>query len=188
MELTDLDINKIEDRKKVFDIIEQHLMRGNFIALKRISNDFIELSALQNNKNLVYASYVPYLIYKILTQPHIVKNHNWQKNKRILLDYLNSLENKELPEYVDSVSKFCEYFSNVDREIYKYLKNNLEKAKVKQAARLYSHGFSIKRAIAFTDADILEFQHYLHNNKEHDLINFQDEISEKVNELKKVLM
>jgi len=145
------------------------------------------MAVLKNNKNLVYLSYLPYMLYKLLTQPHIVKNRDWPQNRRLLLEAIETVQHSELPEYVDRVSRFGENFQKVDFEVFRYLKNTIEKSKVKQASKLYERGFSVKKAISFTDADILEFQHYLHHSKDHDLIMFQEEIPSKLKMIEAVL-
>jgi hypothetical protein len=86
-------------------------------------------------------------LYKLLTQPHIVKVKSWEENKKIILEGIDKIEKRDSSEYVSSVIEFKKLFLDKDMEMYRYIKNMIEKAKVKQASRMYSAGFNVKKAI-----------------------------------------
>jgi hypothetical protein len=114
-----------------------------------------------------------------LTQPHLIHSPRWKSNKKVILDYFDSLETKELIDYVDRVMYFIGMFKTIDRDLYYYIKNIFEKAKVKKASFCYEHGQSINQSLSLTDANRIELMRYLNNSK----INFEvgkDIISEKV--------
>jgi len=169
----------VKERKKICDLIQQQILNENGIPLKKISNNIASEAILTNDKNLMYFSYLPYLLYKVLTQPHLLHSSQWRSNKKIILDYVDSLEAKELKSYIDDINYFVGMFKTIDRNLYYYIKNIFEKAKIKKASYCYEHGQSINQTLSLTDANRIELMHYLNNSK----INFEvgkDIISEKV--------
>jgi hypothetical protein len=61
MDFENIDIHNSEDKHRIFDLIEQHLMKSDFLALKKVSNDLIDLAIIKTDKNIVYLSYIPYV-------------------------------------------------------------------------------------------------------------------------------
>jgi len=180
MDLNTIDIKNKDDREKIFALIAQDLMKNDFIGLKKQSNRLLEFGLLKKSKEIVYVSCFAYVLYKTLTQPHIVKQRDWNMNKEQLLKRLDFIAKQELSEYIEIINKSYEEFKEREGELSRYIKNILNKAKIKQAAKLYSLGVSLKTAIMYTDADIIELQHYLHTSKEHDIIHFEETLSKKV--------
>jgi len=76
----------VKERKKICDLIQQQILNENGIPLKKISNNIASEAILTNDKNLMYFSYLPYLLYKVLTQPHLLHSSQWRSNKKIILE------------------------------------------------------------------------------------------------------
>ncbi len=180
MDLCIIDLNTFEGKKRVIDLMEQNLLKGNLLALKKMSNDIIESGCVRQSKETIYLSYLPYMLYKLLTQAHIVNSDKWQDNRKEIIEYLSKIEHLRMQDIISYVSNFHEHFKNVDYELYKYFSVVFKKAKVKQAARLCNLGYTFGKALSYTDADALELKDYFSNNHTHSNIKFDKNLIQKV--------
>jgi hypothetical protein len=187
MELKDMNLGNFEDRKKVIDLIQQYFTSQKHIKLKQISNNLAEDGALAGNKELVYLSFIPYILYKILTQPHILHSSSWKLDKEKIQSRLDEMEKISHTEWIEEIRNFKSLFRNSNKEMYYYIKNMLQKARVKLAARIHESGFSVNKARELTDVDRISLQRYLAESKPHNRIRLEEQIKEKIGILNNVI-
>jgi len=167
------------ERKKNIDLMQQYLLNEQGLALKKISNNISAEGVMANSRPLIYFSYFPYILYKVLTQPHIIHSPKWVTDKRIILEYFDSIEKKDLGLFISEAYNFLDLFKESNRDLYYYMKNIFDKAKIKKASYCMEHGLSLNQALALTDANRTELIRYANISK----INYdlgQDIMAEKV--------
>ncbi len=175
------------ERKKTIDLIQQYFLVSHDLNLKKISNTISSEAIMSNNRDLMYFSYFPYMLYKIMTQPHIIHSPRWDKNKKTILAYFDTLEKRNLDEYPKEINYFISLFRIENKDLYYYFKNILEKSKVKKASDCYEHGITINKAVELTGAERVEVVRYLGNSK----INYdigKDVIDSKVKIIEEFFM
>jgi len=160
----------LANRKKyseLIELIQQELERESIVPLKRISNDIVGFCINKSDFSWLYLSVVTYVIYKTLSQNHIVTNKTWRNRKESILTFLDSIKGLEKEEIAKLNLRFITLFQNSDSELYNYFKNIEKKARLKVAARIYSSGYSTKKVNELINVDQMALQNYLSNAQIH---------------------
>ena len=134
--------------------------------LKRISNQAIEKAAMREDPRLVNISLIAYALYKLLSKQHVLESDQWEKfsldvdaalDKAISAGAAGGLEE----EIIRDIARIDESLGNYTHDI-------IEKARTKQASRIYAMGLSMDKAIALTGADRFELLSYVGSTTIHD--------------------
>lgn len=162
-------MNSFEQIKLVDKLVEdclkkliKYIKEKNVMRLRELSNNAIEQVVLTENKNLVYISLISYAFSKLLSKPHLEKKQ-WQILQKHVMRELEKKEKLELilKEIIQDVSRF-------DISTGNYLLDLIEKARIKQASRIYAMGLSLGRAAYLTEVDKEQLLAYVGATKIHD--------------------
>ena len=156
---------------KTLEKLRNAFRRKNTSALKRLSNRAIEQAALTEDADLVNISLIAYALYKLVSKPHILKSEQW---KQFVEDVDGDLQeaielkgkSKPIRELLekDIISDIAE----IDSAVGNYARDIVEKARVKQASRIYAMGLSLDKAISLTGADRFQLLQYIGSTVIHD--------------------
>ncbi len=175
-----LDFGSASGYKAVIDLMKQHFQRKSIVPMKKVSNEIVEYSATNNDFSLLFLAIIAYVLYKIMTQNHIVNGKNWKLNRELILNFLDSLDAKR-NTLQQELPKFIVLLKATDFDAYRYMLNIEKKGRVKVGARLYSMGFSQVKIKEILNVDPVELQQYLANSTEHNQKQPEDLITNKVN-------
>ena len=132
---------KLELVKKMKDA----LAKNQANQLKRISNEAIEKAVLTEDKELVDISLVSYALYKLLTKSHYQDSPEWVRLKEEVLECLEECPPGELGRVLEE--KIIQKIVKLDEAHGHYTHDLIDKARVKQASRVYAMGVSLETAI-----------------------------------------
>jgi len=156
---------------KTLEKLRNAFKRKNISALKKISNRAIEQAALTEDPDLVNISLISYALYKLVSKPHILKTEQW---KRFVADIDEDFEEAiQLKGQGKSIKGILEKdiiadISEIDSALGNYARDIIEKARVKQASRIYAMGLSLDKAIYLTRADRFQLLQYIGSTVIHD--------------------
>jgi len=133
------------------------------MELRDLSNRAIESAALKQDKNLVDISIVSYALAKFMTKPHLFRSDQWDKFKQHILQELK--KKTSLANILDAI---IGDISGFDANLGNYARDVIEKARIKQASRVYALGISLKRAGELTGVSLSSLLDYVGATKIHD--------------------
>ncbi len=140
-------------------------------ALKRISNQAIERAALTEDADMVNISLIAYALYKLLSKQHVLESEQWNEfAKNVVLDLEQA---NKMHDRGEDIGKFIEGeiirdITRIDVSLGNYVNDVIEKARVKQASRIYAMGLSVDKAISLTGADRFRLLDYIGSTVIHD--------------------
>ena len=150
--------------------LSTYLEQNNSLMLKDLSNHLIEQAVTTKDKRVVSLSLIAYGLSKLASKPHLVETKRWGQFKAHILKHLQEeikkLETKEhLAELLESIIKDVTDF---DKDAGHYMFDIIQKARIKQASRVYAIGASLSKAAEVTDANERELLQYIGTTKIHD--------------------
>ena len=148
---------------KYFAELITYFRNDREVELRDLSNRAIESAALNQDKTLVDISLVSYALAKFMTKPHLFKSDQWSKFKAHILHELEGKKDFKiiLDEIIEDVSSFDVSLGNYARDV-------IEKARIKQASRVYALGISLNRASELTGVSLSALLDYVGATKIHD--------------------
>jgi hypothetical protein len=161
------------------------------LEMRGLGNRLIKESAFENNYGKAELGVVAYVLHKMQTKGHFIRNPKWRRLKQDVIEGLNSafmeakMDNKIA--FIAKLKKTINSIENIDNELGNYAQSMLEKARVKQASLAYSYGLSIPTAAQLTGADKKELQNYIGFTTMHDEETESKSIKERVIELKTLI-
>lgn len=150
--------------------LSKALKERDALELKRLSNEFIERAAVEEDETLVDLSLIAYALYKMLSKLHFRERPEWDEFLRdVELDLeeaaklgdkadLKSILEKDI---IRDIRELNESFGN-------YVSDVVDMARIKQASRIYARGLSLSKALAMTHADRFEVLQYIGETRIHD--------------------
>jgi hypothetical protein len=110
-------------------------------------------------------SLIAYCLSKILSKEHIICNVKWpDARKKIVEDIdfaLNALKKNDLKAFNNSLADISGHITDVDKALGNFVIDLMEKAKLKQASRVYAFGLSLKTATELTGTQEQELLKYI---------------------------
>ncbi len=156
---------------KTLEKLRNALRRKNIPALKKISNRAIERAALTEDPDLVNISLISYALYKLVSKPHILKTEQWEKfAEDVDGDLAEAIQLKSEGKPIGGILEkdIIVDISEIDSALGNYARDIIEKARVKQASRIYAMGLSLDKAISLTNADRFQLLQYIGSTVIHD--------------------
>lgn len=156
---------------KILEKLIKAFKRKNLNALKNISNQAIERAAFTENSDLANVSIVAYALYKLLSKSHVLASEEWTNFANNVVKNLEqaiSMYNKgeDVGEFFES--EIIKDITRIDESLGNYVNDIIEKARVKQASRIYAMGLSVNKAISLTGADKYKLMQYIGSTVIHD--------------------
>lgn len=142
----------------------------DYVGLKRLSNEFIERAAMEEDENLVDLSLIAYALYKMLSKIHLREQPEWAE---FLRDVELHLEEAAKDPSKASVRAILEQdilkdISELNQTFGNYVSDVVDMARIKQASRIYALGNSLAKALALTHADRYQVLQYIGDTRIHD--------------------
>lgn len=146
------------------------LRENSSLGLKELSNRAIEQVMTTEDPRLVNISLVSYGLYKVLGKPHLAENKKWIAIRGKMLRDIEDAIRKErtleelgelLKDIVSDVSKF-------DALEGRFVEDVIDKARLKQASRLYALGMSLSKAASLTGTNTTDLFGYVGSTKIHE--------------------
>lgn len=184
-------MNGFADLSKKTLQLKEAFEAGDLIKLRLLSNDCIEKAALKQSKELVQLSLIAYSLSKILSKEHIICNINWpEARNRILEDIdfaLTALEKNDLKAFNNSLNDISGHITGIDKQLGNFVIDLMEKARLKQASRVYAFGLSLKAAVELTGTQEQELLKYIGGTRLADERIEKKGINDRLKDLKKIL-
>jgi hypothetical protein len=138
-------------------------------ALKDLSNKCIENAALTEDEGMVNLSLISYALSKLLSKPHFLQDPGWRKfESDISKDLESLLRNGKKPRPSKVLRDVIDDISGMDASLGYYVRDVVEKARIKQASRIYAMGLSLSKAAELTKADKFMVYEYIGETKVHE--------------------
>jgi hypothetical protein len=157
----------MEDIKKLIDKYFAELIvdfeNDREMELRELSNNSMESAAIRQDKRMVDISTVAYALAKLMSKPHLFKSDQWNRFKAHILQELRA--KKSMGE---ALKRIIEDVNSFDIDLGNYVRDIIEKARIKQASRAYALGISLKQASELTGANFSSLLDYVGATKIHD--------------------
>lgn len=138
--------------------------------LRQLSNKLIEEAIIKDNKKLAKLSLISYALSKLTSKPHFTYLKNWKKfRKDLLILFATERQEEKTAEKLDALlENVISEIRSFDTEANNYIRDAIEKAKIKQASRAYAFGLSLSKAAELTGADKSSLMDYVGSTTIHD--------------------
>lgn len=151
-------------QEKVKELLDL-LVKADIVGLKALGEQCSEQALLREDKELVSITVIAYSIGKFMEKPYILDTNEWEEFKRRVGSDLTRcelvLENGKIPEYVAILSTIINNIERLSESAGRFMRNVVEKARIKAAAQMYAHGASLGAACALSAADKKEVSSYI---------------------------
>ena len=178
---------------KMLELIEKSriaFQNGNAMQLKEASNEATKEAVVGNDAVFAGIAVVSYSLSKLASKQHVVESNSWGKTKKAILDSLDRLavllrkNNKD--EFVNALNSFENEVRQVDEALGNYVRNIIEKAKVKVSSGAYARGLSLSSAAELTGADKTDLQNYIGITKIHDEEETRIFMTERMKKIRRI--
>jgi len=180
----------VSEIKKLEAVVRAFSSKKGF-ELRRISNEYAEESALSRDKDLAEISIVAYALHKLLSKYHIVSNPKWERARDAIINTLNlavsALRTGNIASFRKKIARVGEEVTQLDRIIGRYMQRTLEKARMRQASRVYAAGVSMMSAAELMGTDAKQLQSYVGNTRIHDEFVVKKGIRKRLTDLENIL-
>jgi len=160
---------------KMMDFISRtrkSFLAGNSMKLKEVSNEATSEAVISGDATFARIAVVVYSLGKLSSKQHVVESTKWGSMKKAILDALNRLEDmlrkNKIPEFVKAAGSFEQEVRGVDNELSNYVRNIIDKARIKVSSSAYAQGLSLSKAAELTGANKTDLQNYIGITKIHD--------------------
>ncbi|MDO8634173.1 MAG: hypothetical protein Q7K34_02675 [archaeon] len=141
-------------------------------GLKEASNRALGLAVAGFDKTYAKIAIAAYVLSKITSKEHILKNPLWHDVKNTILKALEDaaeiLRKNKAKKFEKKLGEIEEDTREIDKKFGNYLKNTWDKAKIKIASSAYAQGLSLSQATEIAGADKADLQNYIGFTKIHD--------------------
>ena len=150
--------------------LSRYLAENNALKLKDLSNHLIEQAVTTKDKRVVDMSLIAYGLSKLASKPHLVETKKWSQFKAHVLKHLaEEIKKPATKEHLGKILKcVVKDVTDFDKEAGRYMIDIIQKARIKQASRVYAMGVSLSKAAEVTGADERELLRYIGTTKIHD--------------------
>ena len=123
---------------------------ANSMQLKEVSNEATREAVAGNDRVFAGIAVVAYSLSKLASKQHFAESASWGRTKKAILDSLERLSQllrkNKVQEFASSLNSFENEVRKVDASLGNYVRNIIEKAKVKVSSGAYAHGLSLSSA------------------------------------------
>jgi hypothetical protein len=150
--------------------LSDYLEKDNVVGLKDLSNHLIEQAVTTKDKRVASLSLIAYGLSKLASKPHLVETKRWSQFKTHMLGHLEQeIKKPETKEHVEEILEdLIKEVTDFDKEAGNYIFDIIQKARIKQASRVYAMGASLSRAAEVTGASERDLLRYIGTTKIHD--------------------
>lgn len=130
-------------------------------GLKEFAHVCAEDALALNDQQIAEFSIVAFALAKLFDKPHIVHSSRWKKFSQQLVQRLTQGEKCTGSTCSGIIDAILNDIDDLSSDLGGFVVSVVEKARLKTAAQLYSHGASIGIAVELTNADRRELLSYL---------------------------
>ena len=145
---------------------------ANSMQLKEVSNEATREAVAGNDRVFARIAVVAYSLSKLASKQHFAESTSWGRTKKAILDSLERLSQllrkNRKEEFAAALNSFENEVRKVDASLGNYVRNIIEKAKVKVSSGAYAQGLSLSSAAELTGAGKTDLQNYIGITKIHD--------------------
>ncbi|MBI4044238.1 MAG: hypothetical protein HY392_00850 [Candidatus Diapherotrites archaeon] len=157
---------------EMMEEISESFNREDSFALKEASNRALGMAVAGFDKTYAKIAIAAYVLSKITSKEHILKNPLWSDVKNTILAALEEaaqiLRKNKAREFQEKLGEIEEDTREIDKKFGNYLKNTWDKAKIKIASSAYAQGLSLSQASELAQANKADLQNYIGFTKIHD--------------------
>lgn len=133
------------DTLAVLKKAQRYINNGDSKKLKHLSEYAIQNTSIFQDKDSLTLAVIMYAISKLLERWGFEGEYPEQ-----IRNYLSSaefsIEQGNLTDYRDHISKLADFVAAVDKEFRIYVEKVMEKAQIKKGSSLFEHGISVARS------------------------------------------
>ena len=165
-------MEKIKEKEadEYLDDLITAFSRSDSFWLRQLSNKLIEEAIVKDNKKLAKLSLISYALSKLTSKPHFTYLKNWEKfKKNLLILFATEKQGESTAKKLDSLlENVISEIRSFDTEANNYIRDVIEKARIKQASRAYAFGLSLSKAAELTGANKSSLMDYVGSTTIHD--------------------
>ena len=169
-------MEEVREIRKAFEALDA-------MELRRLGNALAERAAIEHDTYLAKLSVIAYALSKIVSKPHFLSSPRWPEYRREILALLN-MADKGVKGFLKRLE---EAIWAIDERDGMFVRNIVEKARIKMAARAYGLGISLSTAAELFDADKTELSSYVGQTKIHDEFPAKIGIRERLDALRRLM-
>jgi hypothetical protein len=146
---------------KYINELIQSIENKDVSNLKSTSKKLVELSIKYESKILAQLAILSYCLFKILTKPHLNQNPKWPRLRSYILSVLKNKQFENISDILVEVYK-------LDVDFGYFIRNIVDKAKLKLASEAYALGMSLSASANYFDVNLFDLTQYIGEIKIHD--------------------
>lgn len=178
-----------EVKKDILKILQETLdafNRGDYMALKEISDHTIHNASIYQDHSSVSMAVIVFSIFKIASRSEGREKQVCKEIITALKDAFELLKRDRVNEYKMAVKKIFRKVSAVDQRFRIHIEQVINQAEVKKGSRLYEHGISMARAAEMLGVTEWELMNYVGKTRILELETAPFDIKARVSFAKKI--
>lgn len=176
---------------EMMEAISGSFNKEDSFALKEQSNRALSFAVSGFEKTYAKIAISAYVLSKMASKEHILKNPAWHEIKDTILKALDGatqlLRKNKSKEFQKKLGEIEQDTREVDKKFGNYLRNTWDKAKIKIASSAYAQGLSLSQAAELAGADKVDLQNYIGFTKIHDEEKTGITMKQRMKELREIL-
>jgi len=162
----------MKEKSKIVSILEkilESLKKRDYLDIKNLSNQIIEIASIQQDIDLVFLSVIIYSLSKIMERKIFRKSKEGKKfYKNYIIGIKNlikDINNDEIKNFRKEISLMIKNLESVSKDIKNYIQDVFVKAKINRASKIYEVGISLEKTAKILGISIWELTEYVGQTK-----------------------
>jgi hypothetical protein len=159
--------------------------------MRKATSAILKSAVLDFSEEIYSLAVYSYVLSKILSKPRFMGRLYYGKRKEIdaiLSRLVSHAEKKRRPEFSASLRELEKAVRDVETQDARYIKNMVEKGKLKTAATLYAQGLSLSRAAQITGVEKQEIMDYAGKTMMFDRVEESGTLQKRLKKARRILM
>ncbi len=157
---------------KAISQVQSYLSAKRFVQMRKLADNFLDSALSQNDPLLIDLSLILYSLHKLCLKQEFKNKEKKElflnQIESLLSESLTAVQSKNLNLAKKKLSKIFLIIEKYDSKLSYYMRNVIDKARIKYASKAYSKGMSLSKAVELTNADKTMVLDYIGATKAHE--------------------
>lgn len=180
-------VSVLEASKMILDAFRSKKQR----KMRKATGAILRSAVLDFSEEIYHLAVYSYVLSKILSKPRFMGRIYNEKRREIesfLTQLVSLAEKNRKKEFFSTLKKLEQTVRDVETRDARYIKNMVEKGRLKTAATLYAQGLSLSRAMEITGVEKQEIMDYAGKTMMFDRIEEEKNLQKRLKKARRILM
>jgi hypothetical protein len=159
--------------------------------MRKATGKILKSAALEFSDDIYLLAVYSYVLSKILSKPRFMGRLYYEKRKEIesvLSKLVSSLQKNDRKGFSSSLEKLEQATRDVETQDARYIKNMMEKGRLKTAATLYAQGISLSRVAKMTGVEKQEIMDYAGKTMMFERMEDESDLQKRIKKARHMLL